>query len=329
MTTARRMTVLAAAAALLAGCGGDERAGSAPDDLSPAEEGLRQARDVTKDDFPAPKGRTLQEMADIADPGAEAALAVSEFVPGTNRLSFGMISEDRRFVYGKTAVYLGRNANSPATGPYPAPADSLLVDPAFRSATEPGEDIEAIYSATVPFKRPGKYEALVVTKSGGKLIGAPTVFKVKRKSKIPAVGERPPAVATDTLTSAAGNIEAIDTRVPNDDMHATSFKDVVGKKPVALLFATPALCQSRVCGPVVDIAEQLQSQYGDRMEFIHQEVYVENEPGKGLRPPVKAFNLESEPWLFVIDQDGRVAARLEGSFGVEEFGRAVEAGLDG
>ena len=37
-------------------------------------------------------------------------------------------------------------------------------------------------------------------------------------------------------------------------MHAKSFADVVGRKPVALLFATPQLCQSRVCGPVVDVA---------------------------------------------------------------------------
>ena len=110
-------------------------------------------------------------------------------------------------------------------------------------------------------------------------------------------------------------------------MHKTSLDDVAGKKPVALLFATPALCQSRVCGPVVDIEAQLQSEYGDRMEFIHQEVYVDNQPDKGLRAPLKAFNLETEPWLFVLDGEGRVAARLEGSFGVEEFRKAVEAGL--
>ena len=40
-------------------------------------------------------------------------------------------------------------------------------------------------------------------------------------------------------------------------MHDVDFADVVGKKPTVLLFATPALCQSRVCGPVVDVAEQV------------------------------------------------------------------------
>jgi len=63
------------------------------------------------------------------------------------------------------------------------------------------------------------------------------------------------------------------------------------------------------------------------MEFIHQEVYVDNDVAKGLRPPLEAFGLSTEPWLFTVDADGRVAARLEGSFGNDAFRRAVEAAL--
>ena len=132
---------------------------------------------------------------------------------------------------------------------------------------------------------------------------------------IPAVGEPAPRVRTDTLAAAGGNSEAIETRVPPDTMHDVDFASVVGTKPVALLFATPQLCQSRVCGPVVDIAEQLKRTYGDRMAFIHQEVYVGNQLDKGLRPPLRAFGLRTEPWLFTVDRRGRIAARLEGSFG--------------
>ena len=36
----------------------------------------------------------------------------------------------------------------------------------------------------------------------------------------------------------------------------------------------------------------MKAEYGDRMEFIHQEVYVDNDPDKGLRAPLKAFNLQ-------------------------------------
>jgi hypothetical protein len=96
---------------------------------------------------------------------------------------------------------------------------------------------------------------------------------------------------------------------------------------VALLFSTPQLCQSRVCGPVTVIALQLQATYGDRMTFIHQEVYVDNDPNKGLRPPLRQFNLRTEPWLFVVGRDGKVTARLEGSFGLKAFEQAINTAL--
>jgi hypothetical protein len=179
----------------------------------------------------------------------------------------------------------------------------------------------------VPFEEPGEYAVLAVTKRGRRLVGAATNVTVQASSAIPDIGERPPRVDTDTVASAGGDIAAIDTRLPPDDMHEENLTQVVGKRPVALLFATPQLCQSRVCGPVTDIELQLQSEYGDRMTFIHQEVYVDNDPNKGLRPPLRAFHLETEPWLFTIDKQGRVAARLEGSFGVNAFREAVEAAL--
>ena len=54
---------------------------------------------------------------------------------------------------------------------------------------------------------------------------------------------------------------------------------------------------------------------------------MDNRPDQGFRPPLQAFGLLTEPWLFTIDSDGRVAARLEGSFGIAEFREAVEAAL--
>ena len=110
-------------------------------------------------------------------------------------------------------------------------------------------------------------------------------------------------------------------------MHDVSFAEVVGKKPAILLFATPQLCQSRVCGPVVDIAEQLKKTYGDRMAFIHQEVYKDNKVEKGLRQPLKTFNLQTEPWLFAVNKDGEITARLEGSFGFDAMQAAIKSAL--
>jgi hypothetical protein len=82
-----------------------------------------------------------------------------------------------------------------------------------------------------------------------------------------------------------------------------------------------------VCGPVVDVGLQLRERYGDRIEFIHQEVYEDNDLQKGLREPLRAFNLETEPWLFVVGRDGRITSRLEGSFGLGAFEDALETAL--
>lgn len=329
----RRVTAILALAALslAAGCGQDGGPKPPPgQSTSQFERSLAEASRVSAGDFPAPGNRTLEAIAATAEAGPQVGLATSVLLPGENRLAFGVIDKDNSFVYGKSAVYIAATPNSRAKGPFPAPADSLVTKPAFRSQTAAQEEdtVAAVYAAQVPFERAGRYAVLVVTRAGPRLLGATAEVRVRRESPIPAVGEPPPAVSTDTVAGAGGNLDAIDTRQPPSDMHDVDLKDALGKRPVVLLFATPALCQSRVCGPVVDIALQLKQAYGDRLDFIHQEVYVENEPEKGLRPPLRAFNLQTEPWLFTIDRQGRIAARLEGSFGVQAFQRAIKAALD-
>ena len=331
----RRIAALLVLVLGLAGCGG---AGRTKDPIAqvPKAGGLqdevRSAQAARPSDFPAAKGRSLQEVADgIGGGNVEAALASSVFTVGENRLPFGVIDGQGQFVYGKTAVYVAPSPSKPARGPYVAPADVLLSQPPYRSkqaATEK-DPFAAIYAAQVPFRRAGKYDVLVATTQNGRLTAAATRIHVTTKAAdpIPEVGERPPRVATDTVASAKGDIASIDTRQPPDDMHEVSFADVLGRKPVALLFATPQLCQSRVCGPVTDLEAQMQAQYGDRMTFIHQEVYVGNDPRKGLREPLRRFHLRSEPWLFVVDRHGRITARLEGSIGVRAFDAAVRSGL--
>ena len=328
------ITVLCAAA--LAGCGGDGKRDPAEPGKPESAELRRALHDATRaqvSDFPAVAGRTLQEVADgVGAVGPQVGLATSVFTAGaTNRLAFGVIDPKTGFVYGKTAVYVARTASDRAQGPFPAPADLLVTDGRFRSRTAASEDdpFAAIYSTSLELARPGNYSVLVTTQVRDQLVAAPTRIKVvgKKELRIPAPGEPAPRTTTETVASAKGDIASIDTRVPPDDMHTTSFGDVVGKKPVALLFATPQLCHSRVCGPVVDIAQQLKSKYGDRMEFIHQEVYVDNDVKKGIREPLRRFGLQTEPWLFTIDRRGRVAARLEGSFGFNAFDAAIKAAL--
>jgi hypothetical protein len=319
----------AAATVACAGCGsGHDRAASAPQPPPPPP-GLAAAEHATATDFPATAGRTLQQVAGTVRAGAQAGFATSVLVPGRQRVAFGMLGRDNRFLYGKSALYVARTPSARARGPYPAPADPMTVAPAFlsRTAAQDSGDVKAVYETQIPFPAPGRYAVLAVTRTPQGLMGAATQVTVRSSSPIPNVGDRPPRIHTDTVASAGGDVSKIDTRDPHDDMHKVDFGAVVGRKPVALLFATPLLCQSRVCGPVTDIAMQLESEFRNRVTFIHEEVYVDNNVQKGLRPQLRAFHLESEPWLFTFGRDGRVAARLEGAFGIKAFRRAVEAAL--
>ena len=332
----RAAVALAAAGCLaltggaLAGCGGGEDEGASQGSGDAAvDRAITSAQRVSKGDFPAPAGRSLQEIADGVR-RVTAGLATSEYVPGENRIGFGVINNDNRFLYGKSAVYVARGPQQRAFGPYPAPADPLVVDPPFRSqgAALESDAIAAIYNARVPLPKPGVWAVLVVTKTQDGLVGGAANIEVRESSPIPEVGEPAPRVPTETVASAGGNLESIETRVPPDDMHDVNFEDVIGEQPVALIFSTPALCETRVCGPVTDIGAQLQKEYGEEVAFIHQEVYVDNDIQKGLRRPLREFGLRTEPWLFTFDRQGRVAARLEGSFGNTAFEQAVKAALD-
>jgi hypothetical protein len=139
------------------------------------------------------------------------------------------------------------------------------------------------------------------------------------------VGDKAPKIDTPTVASVHGDVKQIDTRVPPGSMHQDNLADVLGKRPILLLFATPALCQSRVCGPVVDIAEQVKASHKGDTAFIHMEIYNENELEKGFRPQVGAYKLPTEPWAFAIGRDGKVAARLEGAYSEHELREAVKA----
>jgi hypothetical protein len=282
-----------------------------------------------RSEFPPVKGRTLAELAKVVQGSVQFGAATGTFTPGTRRLAFALNSSSGAFLYAPTAVYLATGPNArDVQGPFLAPADPMSVAPQYRSQQNAGPGgIQAIYAAQVRLPHAGTFAVLTLSATAKGLIGAPGEVAVAAASPIPDVGQRAPAIATDTAGSVHGDIALLTTRRPPESMHAVSLDQVLGKRPVALIFSTPQLCTSRVCGPVTDIAVSLQKQFAGRIDFIHEEVYVDNQPSKGLRPQMKAFHLQTEPWLFAINRHGVIVSRLEGAFGVNALRAALEAAL--
>jgi hypothetical protein len=289
---------------------------------------LAAAEHPSRAAFPAAHRRSLRQLSRLVDSSVQLGAATGTFTPGTRRFAFALTDKAGSFLYAPTALYIARSPGAPAQGPFTAPADPMGVAPRYRSQENTGPGgIKAIYATQLPLPHAGTYTLLALTRTARGLIGAPGEVAVAASSPIPDVGQRPPAIATDTAASVGGDTALLTTRHPPEQMASVTLKQVLGKRPVALLFSTPQLCTSRVCGPVTDVAVSEQHSFADRIAFIHQEVYVDNDPSKGLRPQLQAFHLRTEPWLFAINRRGVIVARLEGAFGTTELRAALRAAL--
>jgi hypothetical protein len=302
---------------LLAGCGSSDDGESRP---APAAS-----------EFPPAKGRSLAEIAQLPEAKLVVAPAGQVVDVGDNRIAFGVFTLGGEQVDdADIALYFAHGPNGPAQGPFPARVESLKTPAAFRAKTtseDPGAATSVYVVPRLNVKQRGELAMLAVIRRDGKLEATrPPSLVVGKFEDIPDVGDMAPRIHTPTADEVA-DISKIDTRIPPDSMHDVDFADVLGKEPILLIFATPQLCQSRVCGPVVDIEEEVKSRIGDQASFIHMEVYNDNEIPKGVRPQLRAFNLETEPWAFVVDRDGRIGARFEGAFGAEELTQALEAAI--
>ena len=314
--------LIAAALAVASGCGsgGDDQA------TAPAPAPVARA-----EDFPTAKGKaTLGQLVKGVRQGPQLAPSVSALYPGRNRFGFALFDQGGKQINGAAvALYTAAADQTDVRGPYPARSESMAVKPAVASKTssQDPDAAKSVYVADVPFATKGRRVLIALARLDGRLVASTAIaLKVAAGGGPPRPGEK--AIKIDTPTKAeVGDVSKIDTRVPPDTMHDVNFADVLGRKPVVLVFATPALCKSRVCGPVVDEAEQLKSQYGDKAAFIHMEIYNDNDLAKGYRPQVRAWKLPSEPWTFMIDRQGNVVESFEGAASVAEFQRAIEKAI--
>lgn len=311
-----------AIAGLLTGCG------SSGSDTADAPPGTVASADSARAEFPSPRGRTIEDIAPKGE-GLVLAPSTSVMEAGANRYGFAIFDTARKQISGApVAIYVSRKDGTGLKGPYVARSESIEVKPQFQSLTssQDPDSAKSVYVAQVPVEKRGSYLAAAVVRLDGRnVVTSPFEFKAGASGGPPLPGDQAPKVHTPTLSDVAGDAARISTREPAaKSLLQEDFFDVYGKRPVALLFATPALCQSRVCGPVVDALAQAQAEDSSgRTAYITNEIYEENRVDRGLRSQPAAFRLPTEPWLFVIDANGRVVERIEGAFSVAEVKRAV------
>ena len=246
----------------------------------------------------------------------------------------GLIGPDQESVaYGTVDLvfaYTG-TASRPLAEPRPGPkrTASFLAVTGRQDPSTPGPQMVApskargVY-ATEPMRFPdaGFWDVTARFEVDGRTIDATATFEVLGQHQVPAVGEDAPRTVNPIAGDPAVPPEAIDSRalgtepIPDPELHATTIAAALdAHRPLTVVVSTPTYCTSRFCGPVTDTVSALATRYGDRMDFVHLEVW-ENFEEQKISPAaaewvVPASGGGNEPWVFVVDGDGTITRRFD------------------
>ena len=286
---------------LLVGCGG-----SSDDSSSEAAPG---------------GGRTLEELWRAPGDDVATVAGTANHEPGDVRVSFLVVDAKGRVVLFPTArIWVAR-----ALEEEPFLETSAKLE---RIGVPGGAEADAthIYVAHLRLPDAGTYWMLAEPEGGPQVQALGNVV-VNEADVVPSAGDEAPASETPTLASVGGDASAITTRTPPDEIllrHSVA-DSLRASAPFVVTFSTPKFCQSRTCGPVVDVVEEVARRFEDTdVRFIHVEVFEGNDPAKGYNRWMREWGLETEPWTFLVGRDGRIVERFEGAVSVLELERAIE-----
>ena len=270
-------------------------------------------------------GSTLEEL--WRAPGDDVAVipGTANHEPGDVRVTFLVVDAEGRVVTLPTArVWVADALDAP---PF------LETEAKLERIGLPGgdeADATHIYVANLRLPLTGKFWLLAEPEGGPTKVQALGNVLVVKEDSPPDVGDPAIASETPTLSSTGGDTSTLTTRTPPDEslLRYSVADSLEAKVPFVVTFATPKFCASRTCGPVVDVVEEVARRFeGENVRFIHVEVFEDNDPAKGYNRWLREWKLRTEPWTFLVDRDGTIVARFEGTVSVDELETAVREKL--
>ncbi len=201
------------------------------------------------------------------------------------------------------------------------------------------EGEQGLYVANIEFPDAGrwgtKFEAAF---PDGAVKTVRADYDVAESGTTPSIGAKAPSVDTPTAADVGGDLAKLSTdQSPDPRFYETSIADTLAAgKAFVVTFATPAFCQTRLCGPTLETVKGVAKDY-PAVTFINVEPYKMALTDGGLQPELdangqlqpadwtNAWGLQSEPYTFVVAADGTVAAKFEGVLGEDELRGALDA----
>jgi hypothetical protein len=176
-----------------------------------------------------------------------------------------------------------------------------------------------IHTTDLEFGRSGLWSVSAeIPRADGSAAHVEVRFPVAEKAHSVTVGQPAPASESRTIASS-GNIATLTTGSLRDpDLYQHSIAEALERdRPLLIVFASPAFCTNAVCGPQVEIASELQDDYGDKIDFVHVDLYANPHEIQGdlskarLTPILEEWGLSSQEWTFIVGTDGIVTHRFE------------------
>ncbi len=168
------------------------------------------------------------------------------------------------------------------------------------------------------------------------------MFRVLPFGSTPAIGSAAPASETPTATTPE-EIAAISTDPhPDPDFYTHEHRGGGGVREAGVHRVRHAgLLPDRDVRSDPRLVKGVAADYKDRVDFVHVEPYQLQQTANGLQPlldadghpqPVQSvldYGLQTEPYMFVTDATGHIAAKVEGIAGADELRAALDAVLAG
>lgn len=242
-------------------------------------------------------------------------ISSSDLTPGRSRLTLTLWDGPQRLT----------EAQALDVALYALDEDATATEQVWGGAATSYQMGDLQYWVVYPdFPAAGRYGIVAtVTNGEGEQVDNQALLEVKAEAEAPAIGEPAPRTQTRTLDDAP--IETLTSAPPYiEAFYQLSVAEAADSgKPSIIVFATPGLCTTALCSPVMETAETVRQEVGDAVNIVHVEIYDDFEE-RTLNPAIQEWNLPSEPWLFVLDEEGNIAARLDGPVSPEELLTALE-----
>ena len=218
----------------------------------PAVAQLGPAQHPRASQFPSAAGKSLKELGTLARSSVDLGAATGTFTPGIQRFAFALTTNAGAFVSAPpTALYIATEPRLPGQGPVPGPRR-----PDERPAPVPGASrtpglagSRRSTAPTCPSPRPAP-TSCSLSRGGPRASSAPPARNSRpapSSSSIPAVGQHPPNIATDTLSSVHGNESLLTTRLPPESMAAASALTRYWARSRLRCCSPRRSCASRAC----------------------------------------------------------------------------------